>query len=108
VRGYYQPLLFSVMSPLPRVSFHTSLKPRGEVRIDSSSACASVFPVRRTLLSDNVKMASHLIRKPLPAFSNVAVMPDQEFKTLTNEDFKGSWTVLFSYPLDFTCEYLYY
>lgn len=46
----------------------------------------------------------HLIRKPLPAFSNVAVMPDQEFKTLTNKDFEGNWTVIFTYPLDFTCE----
>ena len=42
------------------------------------------------------------IGKPAPAFSTEAVMPDGTFKTVSLDDYKGKWTVLFFYPLDFT------
>eukprot|EP00760_Papus_ankaliazontas_P028516 PhM_4_TR3752/c2_g1_i2/m.4645/K13279/PRDX1; peroxiredoxin 1 len=42
------------------------------------------------------------VQKPAPAFSATALMPDGSFKTLTNKDFEGKYTVLFFYPLDFT------
>ena len=43
-----------------------------------------------------------LVGKPAPGFSLDAVMPGGQFKTLSLEDCKGKWTVLFFYPLDFT------
>ena len=45
-------------------------------------------------------MAS-LVGKPAPAFKMEAVLSG-EFKTVSLEDSKGKWLVLFSYPLDFT------
>ncbi len=37
-----------------------------------------------------------------PEFTLESVMPDGTFKTLSLADYKGKWTVLFFYPLDFT------
>ncbi len=37
-----------------------------------------------------------------PSFSATAVMPDGDFATITLEQFKGKFVVLFFYPLDFT------
>ncbi len=43
-----------------------------------------------------------LVQKKAPDFSADAVMADGSFKTLKLSDFKGKWTVLYFYPLDFT------
>ena len=37
-----------------------------------------------------------------PCYKSTAVMPNQEFKEISKDDYKGKWVVLFSYPLDFT------
>lgn len=42
------------------------------------------------------------IGEKFPAFEKEAVMPGTEFKTLTNVDIAGKWTVFFWWPLDFT------
>ncbi|KAL1920348.1 uncharacterized protein VTP21DRAFT_1494 [Calcarisporiella thermophila] len=41
------------------------------------------------------------IQKPAPFFKGTAVV-DGEFKTISIDDFKGKYLVLFFYPLDFT------
>lgn len=51
-----------------------------------------------------------LVGSPAPSFSGTAVIggpseglnPDNAFKTISSEDYKGKWVVLFFYPLDFT------
>lgn len=47
-------------------------------------------------------MSKAVIRQPAPAFKATALMPDGSFKTISSEDYKGKWVVLFFYPLDFT------
>ncbi len=42
------------------------------------------------------------IGEKFPSFEKEAVMPGKEFKTLTNFDIAGKWTVFFWWPLDFT------
>jgi len=45
------------------------------------------------------------IGEKFPSFSKEAVISleaGKEFKTLTNDDIKGKWTVFFWWPLDFT------
>jgi lipoyl-dependent peroxiredoxin subunit C len=45
------------------------------------------------------------IGEKFPAFTKEAVVslePGKEFKTLTNADISGKWTVFFWWPLDFT------
>lgn len=42
------------------------------------------------------------IQHPAPAFKADAVMPNKEFKTISLDDYKGKYVVLFFYPLDFT------
>jgi len=42
------------------------------------------------------------IGEKFPGFVKEAVMPGKEFKTLTNVDIAGKWTVFFWWPLDFT------
>ena len=42
------------------------------------------------------------IGQKAPDFSMEAVTPDGEFETISLEDYKGKWLVLFFYPLDFT------
>ncbi len=44
---------------------------------------------------------SWIVSKPAPAFSMDAVDGGQ-FKTVSLDDYKGRWLVLFFYPLDFT------
>ncbi|MCY4444490.1 MAG: alkyl hydroperoxide reductase subunit C [Proteobacteria bacterium] len=44
---------------------------------------------------------STLINTPLPDFKAQAFW-NNEFKTVTSEDLKGKWSVLFFYPADFT------
>ncbi len=44
---------------------------------------------------------SRLVGKPAPSFSADAVF-DGDFKTISLDDYKGKWKVLFFYPLDFT------
>jgi alkyl hydroperoxide reductase subunit AhpC len=46
-------------------------------------------------------MSKAFVQKPAPAFKKVAVV-NGEFKTLSLDDFKGKYFVLFFYPLDFT------
>lgn len=43
--------------------------------------------------------AAFAIRKPAPAWSCDALMPDGGFATLSSKDFEGSWTLLVWYPL---------
>jgi Peroxiredoxin len=45
-------------------------------------------------------MAS-IINSPIPEFS-VHAFHDGKFKTLSNADLKGKWSVFFFYPADFT------
>lgn len=42
-----------------------------------------------------------LVQKPAPPWKADALI-GEEFKTLSSADFKGKWTCLFFYPLDFT------
>lgn len=42
-----------------------------------------------------------LVQKPAPDFSATAVV-NGEFKTVSLNDYKGKWLVLYFYPLDFT------
>lgn len=43
-----------------------------------------------------------MIGQPAPQFTTQAVVDGGEIKTLSLADYKGKWTVLFFYPLDFT------
>lgn len=43
-----------------------------------------------------------LVQQAAPQFKAQAVMPDGSFKTLSLDEFKGKYVVLFFYPLDFT------
>ena len=43
-----------------------------------------------------------MIGQPAPQFKAPAVMDGGEFKDVALDDYKGKWTVLFFYPLDFT------
>lgn len=45
---------------------------------------------------------SVLVTKPAPSFQAQAVMPDGSFKSVSLEDYKGKYVILFFYPLDFT------
>jgi alkyl hydroperoxide reductase subunit AhpC len=45
---------------------------------------------------------SVLVQKPAPDFKAQAVMPDGSFKEISLSDYKGKYTLLFFYPLDFT------
>ena len=45
--------------------------------------------------------SSRLVGNPAPRFETMAVV-GEEFKTVSLDDFKGKWKVLFFYPLDFT------
>lgn len=42
------------------------------------------------------------VQGPAPHFRAEAVLPDGQFQTVSLDDFKGKYLVLFSYPLDFT------
>eukprot|EP00484_Ammonia_sp_Unknown_P029137 CAMPEP_0197024052 /NCGR_PEP_ID=MMETSP1384-20130603/4699_1 /TAXON_ID=29189 /ORGANISM="Ammonia sp." /LENGTH=195 /DNA_ID=CAMNT_0042452381 /DNA_START=57 /DNA_END=644 /DNA_ORIENTATION=+ len=42
------------------------------------------------------------ICKPAPEFECDILSPDQTFATLKSSSLRGSWVVLFTYPLDFT------
>lgn len=43
-----------------------------------------------------------MIGQPAPQFTAPAVIDGGKFKDISLSDFKGRWTVLFFYPLDFT------
>jgi alkyl hydroperoxide reductase subunit AhpC len=43
-----------------------------------------------------------LVQQPAPDFKAQAVMPDKEFKQISLSDYKGKYTLLFFWPLDFT------
>ena len=45
---------------------------------------------------------SCLVQKEAPNFKAQAVMPDGQFKEVSLEDYRGKYTLLFFYPLDFT------
>lgn len=45
---------------------------------------------------------SVLVNQPAPDFEAQAVMPDGAFKQISLSDYKGKYTILFFYPLDFT------
>ena len=49
-------------------------------------------------------MSKAIIRKPAPAFTATAVMPDGQFEDVSLAQYSkaGKWVVLFFYPLDFT------
>ncbi|XP_053990592.1 peroxiredoxin-1-like [Hylaeus volcanicus] len=42
------------------------------------------------------------VRYPAPVFKGTAVMPDGSFQDISLSDFKGSYVVLYFYPLNFT------
>ena len=46
-------------------------------------------------------MSKAFVQKPAPQFKKTAVV-DGEFKTISLDDYKGKYFVLFFYPLDFT------
>jgi len=52
-------------------------------------------------MSENISTKS-LVQCQAPDFTAQAVMPDNSFKEIKLSDYKGKWTVLFFYPLDFT------
>ncbi len=43
-----------------------------------------------------------IVTKPAPDFTAQAVMPDNSFAELKLSDYRGKYTLLFFYPLDFT------
>ncbi len=43
-----------------------------------------------------------MINQPAPAFKTQAVLDGGEVKTISLDDYKGKWVVLYFYPLDFT------
>ena len=43
-----------------------------------------------------------LVQKPAPDFKATAVMPDNSFKEIGVEDYRGKYVLFFFYPLDFT------
>ena len=43
-----------------------------------------------------------MINQPAPQFTAEAVIDGGEFKTVSLNDYKGKWVVMFFYPLDFT------
>jgi alkyl hydroperoxide reductase subunit AhpC len=43
-----------------------------------------------------------LVTQKAPEFKATACMPDNSFKEVSLEDYKGKKVVLFFYPLDFT------
>ncbi len=43
-----------------------------------------------------------LVQQPAPEFKSQAVMPDGSFKEVSLADYRGQYTVLFFYQLDFT------
>lgn len=45
---------------------------------------------------------SVLVTKEAPNFTAQAAMPDNSFKEISLSDFRGKYTLLFFYPLDFT------
>jgi peroxiredoxin (alkyl hydroperoxide reductase subunit C) len=45
---------------------------------------------------------SVLVQQPAPDFKAQAVMPSKEFKEISLSDYKGKYTLLFFWPLDFT------
>lgn len=45
---------------------------------------------------------STLVTKVAPLFTATAVMPDNSFKDISLESYRGKYVVLFFYPLDFT------
>ncbi len=47
-------------------------------------------------------MSDALVQKEAPGFTAQAVMEDGSFKEVSLSDYKGKYTVLFFYPLDFT------
>ncbi len=49
----------------------------------------------------NETKPTRLVGRPAPHFKADALV-NGEFKTLSTEDYKGKWKVLFFYPLDFT------
>jgi hypothetical protein len=57
-----------------------------------------------------------ILNPPLPPYNNFAYIPyntwqgavvDGEIKQVSLEDYKGSWTVVFFYPKDFTCVFVF-
>lgn len=47
-------------------------------------------------------MSKAIVQKPAPEFKATALFPDGSFKPISSSDYKGKYTVLFFYPLDFT------
>jgi alkyl hydroperoxide reductase subunit AhpC len=45
---------------------------------------------------------SVLVQQPAPDFKAQAVMPNKEFQQISLSDYKGKYTLLFFWPLDFT------
>ncbi|MBN2642312.1 MAG: peroxiredoxin [Victivallales bacterium] len=51
---------------------------------------------------NEITCASSLVTRKAPEFKATAVMPDNTFREISLEDYKGKHVVLFFYPLDFT------
>ncbi|KAI9337937.1 thioredoxin-like protein [Obelidium mucronatum] len=67
------------------------------------AASRAAFPTARRLFHGSAA-ASHYfarVQQAAPAFSAPAVV-DNAFATVSLDDYKGKWVVLFFYPLDFT------
>lgn len=47
-------------------------------------------------------MLGRIVGKLAPEFEMEAVMPSGEFGAVRLADYRGTWLVLFFYPLDFT------
>ena len=53
-------------------------------------------------MTDTTTCPTRLVGNTAPAWQADALLPNGDFKNLTNKDFSGKWKVLFFYPLDFT------
>eukprot|EP00741_Cyanophora_paradoxa_P015090 tig00020848_g14561.t1 len=68
------------------------------IKFEAKAAAPAVFRVAAECHSDHVPC---LVGQTTPAWTAQAVK-DQEFVTLSDKDFRGKYSVLFFYPLDFT------
>jgi alkyl hydroperoxide reductase subunit AhpC len=56
----------------------------------------------RRFFSQSVINRAAKVTQPAPFFKATAVMPTGEFKSVSLDDYKGKWLLMFYYPLDFT------
>jgi len=91
----------------PSSQSHSLCRP---LPLPSPSSClaSSVSPVRRPFVSSTSTMSSDSyvskarVTKAAPSFTSQALLADGTFGTVSLDQYKGKWVVLFFYPLDFT------